>query len=79
MVPRTQSLNTLIRLTAVALAALLAGCSLNPFAGDDDAAVPTPASAPPQSYDSSAQSRIGKFQNRQFCHNSPAAISGSVR
>ena len=64
MVPRTQSLNTLIRLTAVALAALLAGCSLNPFASDDDddAAVPTPASAPPQSYDSSAQSSVPAYR-----------------
>ena len=57
MVPRTQSLNTLIRLTAAALAATLAGCSLNPFADDDDeAAVQAPASAPPPSYESPAQS-----------------------
>ena len=62
MVPRTQSLNTLIRLTAVALAALLAGCSLNPFADDDDdAVVPTPASAPPPSYDSSSQSSVPEY------------------
>ena len=48
MVPRTQSLNTFIRLTAVALAATLAGCSLNPFADDDDeATAQAPASAPP--------------------------------
>ena len=61
MVPRTQSLNTLIRLTAVALAALLAGCSLNPFAGDDDAAVPTPAPAPPPSYDRAPQSSVPEY------------------
>ena len=62
MVPRTQSLNPLIRLTAVALAALLAGCSLNPFAGDDDdAAVPTPAAAPPPSYDNSSQSSVAAY------------------
>jgi hypothetical protein len=62
MVPRTQSLNTFIRLTAVALAATLAGCSLNPFADDDDeAAIPTPASAPPQSYDSPAQSSVPEY------------------
>ena len=61
MVPRTQSLNTLIRLTAVALAALLAGCSLNPFAGDDDAAVPTPAPAPPPSYDNATQSSAPEY------------------
>ena len=62
MVPRTQSLNTLIRLTAVAMAALLAGCSLNPFGGDDDeATVPTPASAPQQSYDSSSQSSVPEY------------------
>jgi hypothetical protein len=64
MVPRTQSLNTLIRLTAVALAALLAGCSLNPFAGDDDdAAVPTPASEPPApSYDNTSQSSVPDYE-----------------
>lgn len=61
MVPRTQSLNTLIRLTAVALAALLAGCSLNPFAGDDDAAVPTPAPAAPPSYDNAPQSSVPEY------------------
>jgi len=57
MFSRKQSLNNHFRLTALALAATLAGCSLNPFGGDDDeAAVPTPASAPPpQSYESSAQ------------------------
>ncbi len=33
-----QHLNTTLRLTAVTLAATLAGCSLNPFSGDDDAA-----------------------------------------
>ena len=44
------------------LAATLAGCSLNPFANDDDeAATPAPASAPPQSYDSSAQSSVPEY------------------
>ncbi|MGB5165766.1 MAG: LysM peptidoglycan-binding domain-containing protein [Woeseiaceae bacterium] len=33
-----QHLNTTLRLTAVTLAATLAGCSLNPFSADDDAA-----------------------------------------
>lgn len=33
-----QYLNTALRLTAVTLAATLAGCSLNPFSGDDDSA-----------------------------------------
>ena len=62
MVPRTQSLNTFIRLTAVALAATLAGCSLNPFADDDDeAAIPTPASAPAPSNTSSAQSSAPEY------------------
>jgi hypothetical protein len=62
MVPRTQSLNTFIRLTAVALAATLAGCSLNPFADDDDeAAIPTPASAPAPSNTSSAQSSVPEY------------------
>ena len=62
MVPRTQSLNTFIRLTAVALAATLAGCSLNPFADDDDeAAIPTPASAPAPSNTSSAQSSVPAY------------------
>jgi hypothetical protein len=64
MVPRTQSLNTFIRLTAVALAALLAGCSLNPFAGDDDeAVVPTPASSSPApSYDNTSQSSVPDYE-----------------
>ena len=60
-VPRTKSLNIFIRITAVALAALLAGCSLNPFAGDDDAAVPTPAPAPPPSYDNAPQSSAPEY------------------
>ena len=61
MVPRTQSPKSLVRLTAVALAATLAGCSLNPFANDDEPTVPTPASAPAQSYDSSAQSSVPEY------------------
>ncbi len=60
MVPRTQSLNPFIRLTAVALAATLAGCSLNPFASDDELPTPAPASqpAPEASYDSPAQASV---------------------
>ena len=62
MVPRTQSLNMFTRLAAVALAVFLTGCSLNPFANDDDeAAVPTPASAPPPSYDSATQSSVPEY------------------
>jgi hypothetical protein len=61
MVPRTQSPKSLVRLTAVALAATLAGCSLNPFADNDEPTVPTPASAPTQSYDSSAQSSTPEY------------------
>jgi len=60
MVPRTQSLNPFIRLTAVALAATLAGCSLNPFANDDEPPAPAPASQP-SSYDSSAQSSVPEY------------------
>ena len=62
MVPRTQSLNPFIRLTAVALAATLAGCSLNPFASDDELPTPAPASQPPAapSYDSSAQASVSQ-------------------
>jgi len=60
MVPRTQSLNPFIRLAAVALTATLAGCSLNPFADDDELPTPAPASQPPAapSYDSSAQASV---------------------
>ena len=61
MVPRTQSLNTFIRLAAVALAASLAGCSLNPFADDDEVEVATPASAPPPSYDSPTRSSVPEY------------------
>jgi len=60
MVPRTQSLNPFIRVTAVALAATLAGCSLNPFANDDEPPAPAPASQPP-SYDSAAQSSVPTY------------------
>ena len=60
MVPRTQSLNPFIRLTAVALAATLAGCSLNPFASDDELPTPAPASqpSPEANYDSPAQASV---------------------
>jgi hypothetical protein len=61
MVPRTQSLNPFIRLTAVALAASLAGCSLNPFADDDEPPAPAPSSQPPPSYDSSAPSSVPDY------------------
>jgi len=61
MVPRTQSLNSFIRLAAVALAATLAGCSLNPFANDDEPAAAAPASQPAPSYDSSAQSSVPEY------------------
>lgn len=60
MVPRTQSLNPFIRLTAVALAATLAGCSLNPFANDDEPA-PAPASQPAPSYDRAAQASVPEY------------------
>jgi hypothetical protein len=62
MVPRTQSLNSFIRLAAVALAATLAGCSLNPFANDDEPAAAAPASQPAPSYDSSAQSSVPEYR-----------------
>ncbi len=63
MFPRTQSLNIPLRLTALALTTMLAGCSLNPFSGgDDDAAIPAAASAPTSaSYDSSAQSSVPEY------------------
>ena len=61
MFPRTQSLNTYLRLTAVALTATLAGCSLNPFSGDDDATVPAASAAPSQPYDSGATSSVPEY------------------
>ena len=61
MFPRTQSLNTHVRLAAVALAATLAGCSLNPFSGDDDAVIPAAAAAPSQPYDSGATSSVPEY------------------
>jgi hypothetical protein len=60
MFPRKQSLNTHLRLTAIALTVTLAGCSLNPFSGDDDDAV-VPAAAPPQRYDSGATSAAATY------------------
>jgi hypothetical protein len=59
MFHRTQSLNT--QLTALALVATLAGCSLNPFANDDDAVVPAAAAAPTQPYDSGATSSAPEY------------------
>jgi len=59
MFPRTQSLNT--QLTALALVATLAGCSLNPFSGDDDATIPAAAPAPSQPYDSGATSSVPEY------------------
>ena len=61
MVPRTQSLTPFIRLTAVLLAATLAGCSLNPFANDDEPPPPAPASQPAPSYDSPAQTSVPEY------------------
>jgi len=61
MFPRTQSLNTHLRLTAIALTATLAGCSLNPFSGDDDATSPAAAAAPSQPYDSGATSSVPEY------------------
>ena len=61
MVPRTLSLKTLIRLSAVALAATMAGCSLNPFADDDEPPAAAPASSPPPSYDSPGQSSVPEY------------------
>ncbi len=45
-----QRFHTSLRLTAVTLAATLAGCSLNPFSGDDDAqaSVPTASTTAPR-------------------------------
>lgn len=54
MFPRKQSLKT--QLTALALVATLAGCSLNPFSGDDDPEIQAAAPAPTQPYDSGATS-----------------------
>jgi hypothetical protein len=62
MFPRTQSLNTYLRLTAYALVATLAGCSLNPFSGDDkDAVIPAAAAAPSQPYDSGTTSSAPEY------------------
>jgi len=61
MFPRTQSLNTHLRLTAFALTATLAGCSLNPFSGDDDATIPAAAAAPSQPYDNGATSSVPEY------------------
>jgi len=56
MIPRNHSPKPYLRLTACALAAVLAGCSLNPFAGDDEPTVEAPASAPSQPYAGNTQS-----------------------
>lgn len=63
MFPRTQCLNTPLRLSAFALTAMLAGCSLNPFSGGDDDAVTPPAASAPTSApsDSSAQSSVPEY------------------
>jgi hypothetical protein len=62
MFPRKQCLNIPLRLTAYAAAALLAGCSMNPFSGDDkDAVIPAAASAPSTPYDSGAQSSVPEY------------------
>ena len=44
---REKSPKTGLRLTAVALAATLAGCSLNPFASDEPEYAPPPSASPP--------------------------------
>ena len=54
MTPRELSPKPYLRLTACALAAVLAGCSLNPFADDDEASAP--ATAPSQPYAGDTQS-----------------------
>ena len=56
MIPRNHSPKLYLRLTACALAAVLAGCSLNPFSDDDEASVPEPAAAPSQPYSGDARS-----------------------
>lgn len=56
MIPRKLSPKPYLRFTACALAAVLAGCSLNPFADDDEASIPAPASAPSQPYAGNTQS-----------------------
>jgi hypothetical protein len=56
MMPRKLSPKTCLRFTACALAAVLAGCSLNPFADDDEASIPAPAAAPSQPYAGNTQS-----------------------
>ena len=58
MFPRTQSLKTHLRLTAIALTALLAGCSSSP---SGDAVVPEAAAAPSQPYDSGASSSVPEY------------------
>jgi len=58
MFPRKQSLNTHLRLTAVALTVTLAGCSLSPSSGDDVAA---PAAAPSQPRDSVTTSSVPEY------------------
>ena len=56
MIPRKNSPKTYLRLSACALTAMLAGCSLNPFSDDDEASVPAAAAAPSQPYSGSSQS-----------------------
>jgi hypothetical protein len=56
MIPRKHSPKPYLRLSACALAAVLAGCSLNPFADDDEASVPEPAAAPSQPYSGDTRS-----------------------
>jgi hypothetical protein len=56
MIPRKYSPKTYLRLSACALTAVLAGCSLNPFSDDDETSVPAAAAAPSQPYSGSSQS-----------------------
>lgn len=61
------------RLTATALAAALAGCSLNPFANDDPPApVPVARSSAPQSASSSLDGS-GSMRNTQSTYSAPVA------
>ncbi|HEX5786669.1 MAG TPA: LysM domain-containing protein [Woeseiaceae bacterium] len=74
MFPKTETLTSALRLTALALAASTAGCSLNPFAGDDtsQAADPAPASTPVYSSSSASRSSsAGSSQSAQTAAYEP--------
>jgi len=65
--------NNSLRLTFVTLAATLAGCSLNPFAGDDSSSAPTPAAGSSQSSEGSYSSRdsASTSSTSQSTYNQP--------